>query len=362
MITLPIRYSQLDPIWCTHILGNNTNPVYDIQNYGCLLCCLASVLKYYGIDTDPDKLNQQLKDNGGFAVSSGIYNWGTIMQLYPQLKEQFTNTPNPLTDEQMNQIRSSIDAGYPVIIEIDYNPKTVAVDMHFVTIVAYNPNDENDFTIADPLGGTQHSLKDYLGWFVPSARKTIQAFCILSGPVPQVADGSGVYVASAVFPNIVHGSAQWDQTVNKYMAGRDPKQTSADDLANVVGGIQSIATTANKTLAKTQADLGISQASVTSLTEQLAHSENERQQQEATYKAQINALKPSTDQTKELISTYENRINGYQSQVKQLMADKQGLLTQNATLKGKQATGEQSALQKYFPTFSVIFNKIFKKS
>lgn len=362
MIVLPTRFSQFDQPWCDHLLGNNTNGVYNIKNYGCLLCALSSVLKYYGIDTDPDKLNAQLKENGGFKTDSGIYNWGTIMRLYPQIKEQFINTPSPLTDSQMNQIRSAIDAGYPVVIEIDYSPKTVAVDMHFVTIVGYNPNDENDFTIVDSLGGTQHSLKDYLGWFFPSARKTIQCYSIISGPVPQASDGSGVVVSTAVYPNIVHGSSQWDATVNKYMNGRDPKQTQADDLANVIGGIQSTATSANKTLAKTLGELAIASASVTSLTEQLAHSEAERQAEEKTYTAQINALKPSTDQTKALIDTYEVRVDGYSKQVKQLMLDKQSLATENAKLKTSQASGVSVALQKYFPTFSAVFSKIFNRA
>jgi hypothetical protein len=49
-----------------------------------------------------------------------------------------------------------------------------------VTIVAYNPDDENDFTVLDPIDGKFRSLKKYLGFFMPSARRTIEAYVVYS--------------------------------------------------------------------------------------------------------------------------------------------------------------------------------------
>jgi len=188
-IKLPTIYSQWDSRWSKEILGYSpTNSVFDIYNYGCLITCLAMTLEYYGKKETPRDINEDLKDGSGFAVGSGNYVWGTTQKLFNQLKsEKHVVTPYPLSDEQVNEIKQSLDNGYPVLIQLDYNPQTVKLDMHFVLAIGYNPTDENDFTIIDPLGGIERSLKHYLGWFRPSARRTIESYTILEGIVPAVA-------------------------------------------------------------------------------------------------------------------------------------------------------------------------------
>lgn len=361
MILLPIRYNQMDSRWGSHILGNNTDKTYDIYNFGCLLCCLAMVLKYYGVDTDPDRLNEQLKQDGGFAQSSGEYNWGSLVKVNNQISESNTVTPNLLTDQQIGEIKSAIDKGNPVIIQISYNPKVVKSTMHFVVILGYNVSDENDFTIADPLGGTIHSLKDYLGWYKPNARNTIESYCVVSGPVPTVTDGSAISVSSTVFPQLVHGSEQWDKTVDKYVNGKDPKQTQFEDLANVIGGIQSTATAANNANQKMQSTVAISVQQVENLKEQLAHSEQEREADKATYIAQVSALTPNSDATKNLITAYEARISGYQQKITTLMQDKHDLAVANAKLQAKQTPTVSTILTTLFPTFVSFLQRIKKQ-
>jgi uncharacterized protein YvpB len=224
-ITLPVIFSQFDPRWAAIFLGfNNSNP-YNIYNYGCLITCLAMLSKYYGQDENPQTINDKLKDVKGFSAASGDYVWGSITKLFKDIKEKLVVTPDVLTDAQIGEIKTAIDQGFPVMIQLDYNPKTVENETHYVLIVDYNPNDENDFTIADPLGGKQHSLKDYLGWYKPSARKTINQYIVYSGNVP--AHGSDMIdVPAKDFPNLVHGSSEWDKTVHEYIGpDADPKST-----------------------------------------------------------------------------------------------------------------------------------------
>ena len=178
-----LNLSQKDSRWARKLLGFNTDPQYDIYNYGCLITCLAMVSGYYGKDTNPEDINNILKASEGFS-NGGFYNWGAIAKVFKDIKEYWVGTPDPLTDEQMNRIKSALDDGFPVMVQLDSNPKTVKLDMHYVLLIGYNPSDENDFTIADPVDGTIVSLKKYLGWWRPSARRTIEQFIIYEGKAP----------------------------------------------------------------------------------------------------------------------------------------------------------------------------------
>ena len=184
MITLPKLISQQDSRWANILLGFNTDSTFNIKNYGCLLSCLAMGLCYYDYNTDPEDLNNKLKKVGGF-VSGGNYVWHSVEKITDKMKEALVRVGdvNPASDNQVKQIKNALDDGYPVILHIDYNPKTVPDDQHWVLAVGYNPADENDITIVDPLGGTIKSLKSYLGWFRPSLRRTLIDYCILIGKV-----------------------------------------------------------------------------------------------------------------------------------------------------------------------------------
>jgi chaperonin cofactor prefoldin len=186
MITLPKLISQQDSRWANILLGFNTDPKYNIKNYGCLLSCLAMGLCYYDYNTDPEDLNNKLKKVGGFA-GGGNYVWHSVEKITDKMKEALVRVGDtyPATDDQVKQIKDALDDGYPVILHIDYNPKTVADDQHWVLAIGYNPADENDITIVDPLGGTIKSLKSYLGWLRPNFRRTLIDYCILIGKVTQ---------------------------------------------------------------------------------------------------------------------------------------------------------------------------------
>lgn len=185
-LNLPKLYSQWDDRWANRILGwNPPGSSYTIYNYGCLISCVAMTLEYTGYSTNPHFVNEDLKDKGGFLEGTGLYVWGAAEDIYKSINsETIVHTPNPLTDADMNIIYQAIDDGNPVMLQIDYNPSTVDMEMHYVLCIGYDPSDENNLLIADPLGGQERSLKDYLGWYRPSARNTIYQYIVYDVEVP----------------------------------------------------------------------------------------------------------------------------------------------------------------------------------
>lgn len=233
----------MNPVWSKRLLGNNTDPKYNFENFACLLCCLASIANYYKRNVDPVALNEELKRIGGYPPGSGEYINGKLQELFPEIKERGVPTPAELTDAQMQEIKSSLDAGHPVVIGVDYNPKTIAFDSHFVILVDYDPNDENNFTIADPLGGRIHSLKDYLSTTVPTARKSIWKYFIFQGEfrssVDPVEDRPHAVVATPGVPTpgsalpenygaIIKQSGNWETIARKFFPNDAPENITPE--------------------------------------------------------------------------------------------------------------------------------------
>lgn len=174
MLALPKIYSQLDKRWKDTLIGNSETD--RIKDYGCLITCLSMVAYYFGFRYKPHEINKKLLEVKGFAGSR--YKWGSLARICSNLKEYYRRTNYRLSDEDISRIKNAIDRGSPVMVWLDYNPRTIKSDMHWVVVTGYNPQDENDFTIADPLGGKIKSMKKYLGWFRQDARKTIEAYVI----------------------------------------------------------------------------------------------------------------------------------------------------------------------------------------
>lgn len=249
-INLPVLFKQNDPQWGSKPLGFNTDPKFNLRDFGCLVASLSSIAKYYGKDTNPDLLNEALKLTKGF-VNGGSYIWGALNKMYPDIEETKTNTPKELTDSQMKDIQTSIDQGYPVVLCIDYNQKTLGLETHYVVAVDYNPNNENDFTIFDPLDGQIKSLHAYLGWFRPNARKAIEQYIIYKGKVPKIEsvnatplspelkEGSMVISIKDNERNIQDG-ANW-RAVCAYLE-LDPNTTTFDQVKSTIAGYKSLKT------------------------------------------------------------------------------------------------------------------------
>ena len=179
---------QRDPKWASEILGFNKD-TYTIGGYGCLITSICVACNYYGKSETPLTINKKLKDAKGFAANNGFYIWGAIEKVFPDINEEWLGKfPDPLTNTQMDAIKTALKNGYPVMVEIDFQPETAKPDMHFVLLIGYDANDEDNLTMMDPWTGSIGSLKMYLKASKPTARKSIEQIVIYKGQIPQIPD------------------------------------------------------------------------------------------------------------------------------------------------------------------------------
>jgi hypothetical protein len=135
-------FRQGDPRWHDDALGK-TN--YTMGESGCAVTSAAMVLKSYGIDTDPKRLNDYLSGHGGY-VGDGYLVWeraadlgkGTIQKAYEDLPSYW-------------RIDWQLIEGNPVIVRIHFpNGRT-----HFVVIAGKRGF---DYLIRDPGAGWDRGL------------------------------------------------------------------------------------------------------------------------------------------------------------------------------------------------------------
>lgn len=136
----PAWLSQRDPKWKDQKLGGSN---LTLGSSGCAVTAVAMLLSGWGYPETPETLNKKLKNNGGFMGAAIV--WGAVSSLYPKVRYKNliicrdSNAP-------LEEIRNSIEAGQPVLLEIDFSPQT-GLQTHWV--VAY-ARAGNDFLVLDP--------------------------------------------------------------------------------------------------------------------------------------------------------------------------------------------------------------------
>lgn len=134
-------YSQMDPRWKDDPLGLDNSTT--IGKFGCLLTCMTMVADGFGNDVTPQALNEKMKAAGGFQGALVIP--AVLPNVLPGIRYQkyiqCNNPPAPIAD-----IDATLDAGLPVIVEVDYSP---APGMQNHWIVLYDRQGD-DYFIQDP--------------------------------------------------------------------------------------------------------------------------------------------------------------------------------------------------------------------
>jgi len=102
-------------------------PFYPQEDYQCGPASLAAVLNYWHVDTTPEEIARSI-----YSRSAG----GTLnveMVFYPQEKglDAFQYSGG------LDDLREKIDAGYPLIVLVDYGWSLFQVN-HFMVVVGYN--------------------------------------------------------------------------------------------------------------------------------------------------------------------------------------------------------------------------------
>jgi Tol biopolymer transport system component len=138
-------FSQRDPLWKDNLVGQSGSTISQI---GCAMTSCAMVLKYFEVNTNPAILNDWLSSNtnNGYATSGAIY-WAKPAE-YSNEKMQFVSSGGSLTDnDNWAVLESELIQEYPVIVQVDFNPSTSALDEHWVVVIG---KQGDEYLINDP--------------------------------------------------------------------------------------------------------------------------------------------------------------------------------------------------------------------
>jgi hypothetical protein len=142
-VELPVpSFRQADDRWRSDLLGPTQNT---LGAEGCAVSSAAMVLASYGIDTDPQRLNEFLKGNGGYTPEGWIY-WEKAAELSNgHVQKAYEDLPSYWL------IDTNLDHGNPVIVRLRVPSGTT----HFVVIAG---KDGYDYLTRDPGAGASKGL------------------------------------------------------------------------------------------------------------------------------------------------------------------------------------------------------------
>jgi hypothetical protein len=319
-INLPKIYSQNDERWKNKTLGTKGT----IGAYGCLLTDIAMLCVYFGHDETPDTLNEKLKANGGYQ-DGNLYVWGALTKIYPDITYQGqVLTPDPLTKTQMDFIRSRIDEGYPVVLQIDAIPSTAQLDEHWVLAVDY---DGDDFILADPWDG---AVKRITSWGV-EPKKIIYAYAWYKGTP---AKETGDYYLGIDLNNkesIKVCVATWKRVIDGEFVDKSKYQELENAIANLnqqISDLNAKNTAINDENKNLRGQLKDCQDKIEEITTQNSNSNSDL----LTLTQELNQLKLDYENAKKdwgikeinyqkQIKTLQTKLDGYKSPVKKMLVD-----------------------------------------
>lgn len=160
-------------------------------------------------------------------------------------------------------------------------------------------------------------------------------------------DQGTIAVPKKDFPNLVHGSTQWDSTCNDQQLG-DPKTTGYDKLKSVIGGYKSRITDIQNQLTTSQADGNNKDEQISRLKSQLLDEQKLRSELS-------NTLQEETDKINKLTASYEGRLTVLQGQVDVISKEKGQLNLEVAQL--KKGLDGMSVVE----IFSILIKKLMGK-
>jgi hypothetical protein len=127
---------QSDERWSDDPLGG-VPPNGTLGGEGCAVAAAAMVLKFYGIETDPQQLNWFLTSVGGYTERGWIY-WDRAAWFAP---DRVRHVYEDLASYQL--IDSNLAHGNPVIVRVRLRSGVT----HFVVVVG---KDGFDYLVRDP--------------------------------------------------------------------------------------------------------------------------------------------------------------------------------------------------------------------
>ena len=144
-VELPVPiFAQGDPRWKDDLLGPTEATLHA---EGCAVASAAMVLAYYGVDTDPGRLNAFLKEiEGGYTEQGWIY-WEKAAEIDPDGRTEKAYEDDP----SYARIDWNLLQGNPVIVRLK-----LPNNNHFVVIAG---KDGFEYLVADPGAGGKEGLR-----------------------------------------------------------------------------------------------------------------------------------------------------------------------------------------------------------
>lgn len=126
-----------------------------IEKYGCALTSAAMILKYYGHNADPDKLNSWLKDQSDGYIRNGLVNWLAVTR-YTKQNDKLTSPTLEYKslEPTIENLNSELNNKRPAILK---------EDGHFVVATGINGSTYN---INDPGYKDRNTLESYSNNFL----------------------------------------------------------------------------------------------------------------------------------------------------------------------------------------------------
>lgn len=145
-----IPRSQRNPEWAGDLLGYSTGK-WTMGNGGCALTSVTILASQVYKDLTPGQLNQKLKDAGAFDGAE--LDWTAVPRVLPALRYIHRRDWNfPVPQIGLDELREDIARYGPVILEVDFIPRTSKQEMHFVVALEVT---NNDVRIIDPWDGAE---------------------------------------------------------------------------------------------------------------------------------------------------------------------------------------------------------------
>ncbi|PXF60541.1 MAG: hypothetical protein C4B59_09145 [Candidatus Methanogaster sp.] len=141
----PVPYfSQCDPRWGSDKLGGDGQTIY---SQGCTLTSAAMVMAYYGVDTDPKRLNDAI-GRAGYDENYWIH-WSAVSDACHDETNQIEYSPGTVKPFDTTVLNTHLDAGHPVIVN---------VGGHFVVVTGRS---DGTYYINDPISSAKSTLDAY---------------------------------------------------------------------------------------------------------------------------------------------------------------------------------------------------------
>lgn len=188
-------YNQGDPRWSKKRLAPSN---WTMGEKGCLVTSIASSLKNFAVEDDPEVVCDKLVAVNGFN-SSGDLRHEAVTKAYPQLfwydRVYTTNYPEKSLSrleitEAIKKIKRLLRLGQPIHIHVDNIVSIPGAD-HFITAYEWG----QDLWLYNPDGGKIEKFSDRYG----DPLKSIYGYAAIIGPPIAFPDGGWPEEGNAVW-------------------------------------------------------------------------------------------------------------------------------------------------------------------